>query len=115
MRRTLPAVMGLFGLLSFPACLNSGVDGERPERQGCGPIDTPEPDPVECDGGLLITELMPKPGSGADYEWFVMLRSPTSALTPPRIITRAPRRRAQPPPPRGGGLRPGVGRHRMPY
>ena len=29
-------------------------------------------------------------GWGADYEWFVMLRSPTSALTPPRIIARAP-------------------------
>lgn len=90
MRRTLPAVMGLFGLLSFPACLNSGVDGDRPERQGCGPIDTPEPDPVECDGGLLITELMPKPGSGADYEWFeVMNASADTVSLDGVLITRS--------------------------
>ena len=53
-------------------------------------------------------------GWGADYELYVMLQSPTSALTPPRIA-RAPRRRAQPPPLGGGGLRSRVGRPRMPY
>ena len=54
-------------------------------------------------------------GWGAVYEWFVMLQSPTSALTPPRIIARAPRRRVQPPPLGGGGLRSRVGRPRTPY
>ena len=53
-------------------------------------------------------------GEREDYKWFVMLRSPTSALTPPRIA-RAPRRRAQPPPLGGGGLRSKVGRPPMLY
>ena len=53
-------------------------------------------------------------GWGADYKRFVMLQSPTPALTPPRIYTRATLARAAAAP-WGRGLRSRVGRHRVSY
>jgi hypothetical protein len=89
MRKTPVAVLGLFALLSIPACMNDGPEGGRPDS-GCGTPEFTEPEPVECDGGLVITELMPKPGSGADYEWFeVMNGSAATVSLDGVLITRS--------------------------
>lgn len=85
------AIGVMWVLLSLPACLGSdSPDGGRPDSGGCGPLDVTEPEPIPCDGGLVITELMPKPGSGADYEWFeVMNASAETVSIDGVVITRS--------------------------
>ncbi len=80
MRKAHVAVGVMWMVLTFPACMGSDVDGERPDSGGCGGPDYPDPDPVPCDGGLIISEVMPKPGAGADYEWFEVLNGSSETV-----------------------------------
>ncbi|MFT5583959.1 MAG: hypothetical protein ACI9VR_001543 [Cognaticolwellia sp.] len=65
MRRGWIAMVLLYGCVAAPG------DGERPDSGGCrgGPIIDTGSSIDECPTGLILTEVMSAPDSGADFEW----------------------------------------------